>query len=878
MKSLLTIRKKRFFLAILTFLVLLNSILLRDALLSDLAKEEQTLKEFSVLLQQRIDNIRFITAHIYKNIATRMDTTQEHMPVPEETPLYNAITTLQAPDTKDKATDVLFFDSHSPSTTQIITRIAAYLDGLWGATAQPYSMYYLNGKDNSLSLISTLPLKKLFTRYQENFVSYNTGTRRAEMLQQANEIELRETFTALRKVRFLDEPFFTLQTTFNQPGHLATIIAFDIPVSDLLPAQLTVASLQIAPLNILTAPPQTAQTSLAGDHIVLTQPLKNAALQLHYTLPLMPLLSRLPLRHSSIIPVNLLFIFGFLGAYGWLRRRLVSQAAETRENEKLKRLELINEEALSSLPMGVLFYDAHNKKPITGNTMAWELLPYLSIETLTNLMEGSQDIVQESIKDDIYEIRKKPSQLAPEAVLLLISNQNKELWVTQNLQLARLEFKKNERARHNLFTHLGNALYQPLKATEQLALHSHDQQNGQLILQQTARLSQLIEEIFLLNKLEAKEWLVQSQPFSVSALADELISEFLPAALRKGLKLVSRIQLPLDEQRQGDARTLKKILSILLHYAITASAIGKVSLRFSCAPEDNTQLFIQLTDNSEGLDKDELENDIYPWISEPPKDRYSQVSGLSFNLCRQLTLYCDGRFTIESKRNIGTCYKLYFPFAPLENNAPQEEQEPLLNEMAVQLAITSSEIREIVSWQLKNWGATIKESETENVECDIFITDDQQQRSRPGIIVSDQVTALQDLGNQTFIANYNLYQQMLEACLLCVEQRYACETLAPAERAATEEVDENFRNSDYYSTFAETVPVDIDRLYTSLEERHYASLKETAHRLKGVFAMLELGPGNHLCEQLEAFVEKCDDLNIKNYINKVDSYVSKLLS
>lgn len=37
--------------------------------------------------------------------------------------------------------------------------MSTYLDTLWGAENVPWSMYYLNGQDNSLVLISTLPSK-----------------------------------------------------------------------------------------------------------------------------------------------------------------------------------------------------------------------------------------------------------------------------------------------------------------------------------------------------------------------------------------------------------------------------------------------------------------------------------------------------------------------------------------------------------------------------------------------------------------------------------------------------------------------------------------------------------------------------------------------
>ncbi|WP_174261518.1 Hpt domain-containing protein, partial [Pantoea ananatis] len=57
----------------------------------------------------------------------------------------------------------------------------------------------------------------------------------------------------------------------------------------------------------------------------------------------------------------------------------------------------------------------------------------------------------------------------------------------------------------------------------------------------------------------------------------------------------------------------------------------------------------------------------------------------------------------------------------------------------------------------------------------------------------------------------------------------------------------------------------------------YSTLAQTAHRLKGVFAMLNLSPGKQLCETLERHIQHCDETNIKNTTSEVDTYVKDLL-
>lgn len=72
--------------------------------------------------------------------------------------------------------------------------MSSYLDILWGAETIPWSMYYLNGLDNSLILVSTLPLKDLSSSFKESTITSVVESRRAEMLLQANTLDERKPF------------------------------------------------------------------------------------------------------------------------------------------------------------------------------------------------------------------------------------------------------------------------------------------------------------------------------------------------------------------------------------------------------------------------------------------------------------------------------------------------------------------------------------------------------------------------------------------------------------------------------------------------------------------------------------------------------------
>ncbi len=74
-----------------------------------------------------------------------------------------------------RKTEALIFGSHDSSTLDMTMRMSSYLDTLWGAESPTWSMYFLNGQDNSLIMISTLPLNDLATRYKKECVKFISG-------------------------------------------------------------------------------------------------------------------------------------------------------------------------------------------------------------------------------------------------------------------------------------------------------------------------------------------------------------------------------------------------------------------------------------------------------------------------------------------------------------------------------------------------------------------------------------------------------------------------------------------------------------------------------------------------------------------------------
>lgn len=158
--------------------------------------------------------------------------------------------------------------------------------------------------------------------------------------------------------------------------------------------------------------------------------------------------------------------------------------------------------------------------------------------------------------------------------------------------------------------------------------------------------------------------------------------------------------------------------------------------------------------------------------------------------------------------------------------------------------VTSAEIRNIVTRQLENWGATCITPDERLIsqDYDIFLTDNPSNLTASGLLLSDDESGVREIGPGQLCVNFNMSNAMQEAVLQLIEVQLAQEEVTESPLGGDENA--QLHASGYYALFVDTVPDDVKRLYTEAATSDFAALAQTAHRLKGVFAMLNLVPAS----------------------------------
>lgn len=140
-----------------------------------LVEKKYALTNITNALQKRINSYRYITYQIYDKFSNVPSLSID--PSLQETRLRPNVYYVEK---MHKKTDAVIFGSHDDNTLAMVANISDYLDTRWGAKTENYAMYYLNGQDNSLSLITTQPLRELASRLQESYRATSVEEHRAE--------------------------------------------------------------------------------------------------------------------------------------------------------------------------------------------------------------------------------------------------------------------------------------------------------------------------------------------------------------------------------------------------------------------------------------------------------------------------------------------------------------------------------------------------------------------------------------------------------------------------------------------------------------------------------------------------------------------------
>lgn len=210
---------------------------------------------------------------------------------------------------------------------------------------------------------------------------------------------------------------------------------------------------------------------------------------------------------------------------------------------------------------------------------------------------------------------------------------------------------------HQTKTPLANLrLYSSLLMEEELTPQQREQ--AQVILQQSEKLSFLIETLVKLSRLETDVLAVTPKSQPLSPLLERAVSQAKAAAEQKGIALQLHLQQQAEMKALYDLRWTAEALGNLLDNAVKYTSPG------GCIQVSATQyeLFcrIDVRDNGIGIAEEE-QAQIFGRFYRGRQVREQEGLGIGLYLAREIAQKQGGYLKLSSRPGQGSTFSLYLP-------------------------------------------------------------------------------------------------------------------------------------------------------------------------------------------------------------------------
>ncbi|WP_051516803.1 response regulator [Herbaspirillum sp. RV1423] len=367
--------------------------------------------------------------------------------------------------------------------------------------------------------------------------------------------------------------------------------------------------------------------------------------------------------------------------------------------------------------------------------------------TVSPILDGEKKIVGTSyIARDITEHKRLEKELNQYRQHLegLVEQQTKTLRDTNsNLELALSRSESATRAKSNFLSNMSHEIRTPMNAVlgltyllEKTALQPDQRDLLRKIIVAGHSLLGIINDILDVSKIEAGRLEVESVPFRLSTVLENVVNINAPAIGDKNVELVVGFNDVGIEHLYGDALRLEQILTNLTSNAIKFTASGEISIHVAVVSENGNQVMLRfaVTDSGIGIPP-ERQQDIFQAFTQEDTSttrRYGGT-GLGLTICRHLTQLMNGEIGVISEPGKGSQFWFTLPFQIMPQAA---EKSPADDPLSVLVADDNAAARAMLSDTIKSmgWQVDVVESGQDavsktmvrlrhNLPYDIFLLD-----------------------------------------------------------------------------------------------------------------------------------------------------------
>ncbi len=250
---------------------------------------------------------------------------------------------------------------------------------------------------------------------------------------------------------------------------------------------------------------------------------------------------------------------------------------------------------------------------------------------------------------------------------LTVSLEEKVRERTTELERQRLQAEQANRLKSTFLANMSHALRTPLNGirgmvnllSDRTTLTDEQREYVRIARSSAIALTDLINGVLDLSKIEAGKLELASIPFDISAVMEATLEVLTLQAAEKGIELISRVDGTLPRFVQGDPDKVREVLLNLVGNALKFTEQGEVEVQARLEEESSDSVLVKFAVRDTGIgipwDKQALIFEPFTQIAGPAM-RKSQGTGLGLAIGRQLTEMMDGHMDVESELGKGSTF------------------------------------------------------------------------------------------------------------------------------------------------------------------------------------------------------------------------------
>ncbi|MDR3587721.1 MAG: response regulator [Desulfosporosinus sp.] len=185
----------------------------------------------------------------------------------------------------------------------------------------------------------------------------------------------------------------------------------------------------------------------------------------------------------------------------------------------------------------------------------------------------------------------------------------------------------------------------------------------------------LINEILDYSKIEAGMLLIETIPYNLHTLVEDVVSLFSPKAHGKGIEIISYIATGVPSEVTGDPGRLRQVLMNIIGNAVKFTDAGEVEIRVKLLQEsnENVQLQFEIQDTGIGISAETKEKLFQVFMqADASTTRKYEGTGLGLAISKKIIELMGGKIDVISAPDQGSTFILTLE---LEKRQPDDQEQ-----------------------------------------------------------------------------------------------------------------------------------------------------------------------------------------------------------